>query len=61
MSLATNRTGELWKSFLQSRREITNNLPDDRPHFEVLGKNYKNNDPVSEEEIWIPVRARVTG
>ncbi|MDC6367171.1 MULTISPECIES: GyrI-like domain-containing protein [Flavobacteriaceae] len=30
---------------------------DDRPHFEVLGKNYKNNDPDSEEEIWIPVKA----
>lgn len=28
---------------------------DDRPHFEVLGKKYKNNDPTSEEEIWIPV------
>ena len=28
---------------------------DDRPHFEVLGKNYKNNDPNSEEEIWIPI------
>lgn len=30
---------------------------DNRPHFEVLGKNYKNNDPESEEEIWIPIRA----
>lgn len=28
---------------------------DDRPHFEVLGAKYKNNDPNSEEEIWIPV------
>jgi AraC family transcriptional regulator len=28
---------------------------DDRPHFEVLGDKYKNNDPSSEEEIWIPV------
>ncbi|GAB5558296.1 MAG: hypothetical protein SchgKO_25090 [Schleiferiaceae bacterium] len=28
---------------------------DDRPHFEVLGSKYKNNDPTSEEEIWIPV------
>jgi len=31
---------------------------DDRPHFEVLGKNYRNNDPSSEEEIWIPVRRK---
>jgi len=29
---------------------------DHRPHFELLGKNYKNNDPASEEEIWIPVK-----
>ena len=29
---------------------------DDRPHFEVLGKRYKNNDPASEEEVWIPVK-----
>ena len=28
---------------------------DPRPHFEVLGEKYKNNDPNSEEEIWIPV------
>jgi AraC family transcriptional regulator len=31
---------------------------DDRPHFEVLGEKYKNNDPQSEEEIWIPVRLK---
>ncbi|MEM9075810.1 MAG: GyrI-like domain-containing protein [Bacteroidota bacterium] len=29
---------------------------DIRPHFEVLGPNYKNNDPESEEEIWIPIK-----
>ncbi|MEM9678809.1 MAG: GyrI-like domain-containing protein [Bacteroidota bacterium] len=29
---------------------------DHRPHFEVLGEKYKNNDPNSEEEIWIPIR-----
>lgn len=29
---------------------------DNRPHFEVLGENYKNNDPNSEEEIWIPIK-----
>jgi AraC family transcriptional regulator len=26
-----------------------------RPQFEILGEKYKNNDPNSEEEIWIPV------
>lgn len=29
---------------------------DNRPHFEVLGAKYKNNEPDSEEEIWIPVK-----
>lgn len=31
---------------------------DDRAHFEVLGENYKNNDPSSEEEIWIPIKEK---
>lgn len=31
---------------------------DDRPHFEVLGDKYKNNDPTSEEEIWIPIKSK---
>lgn len=29
---------------------------DDRPHFAVMGENYKNNDPDSQEEIWIPIK-----
>lgn len=139
MSFANNKTGELWKSFMPRRREITNNLTnelismqvykpthfadfnltnefekwatievadfgnvpsemeaftltgglyavfdykgssadnsvfqyifgtwlpnsdyllDNRPHFEVLGEKYKNADPNSEEEIWIPIRQR---
>lgn len=33
-------------------------LLDQRPHFEVLGENYKNADPDSEEEIWIPVKPK---
>jgi len=31
---------------------------DNRAHFEVLGENYKNNDPSSEEEIWIPKKEK---
>jgi AraC family transcriptional regulator len=31
---------------------------DTRPHFEILGQKYRNNDPDSEEEIWIPVKLR---
>ena len=29
---------------------------DARPHFEVLGEKYKNNNSSSEEEIWIPIK-----
>ena len=29
---------------------------DNRPHFEVLGDKYKNDEPDSEEEIYIPVK-----
>jgi AraC family transcriptional regulator len=36
----------------------SNYMVDNRPHFEVLGENYKNNDPRSEEKIWIPVRPK---
>lgn len=138
MSLANNKTGELWRSFMPRRREIRNNLTaelfsmqvydqavdlhnpqqefekwaaievadfatipdgmetftlrgglyavfhykgssldtrvfqhifgiwlpnsdyelDNRPHFEVLGDKYRNADPNSEEDIWIPVKPR---
>jgi AraC family transcriptional regulator len=139
MSFATNKTGELWRSFMPQRKEIFNaaspdlyslqlypadffvhfnphalfekwaavevpdfdNIPhemeaftltgglyavflhkgsstdnstfqyifstwlpasvyvlDNRPHFELLGAKYKNADPDSEEEIWIPVRLK---
>ena len=34
----------------------SNYVLDNRPHFEVLGMQYKNNDPASEEEIWIPIK-----
>lgn len=32
---------------------------DNRPHFEVLGEKYKNGNSNSEEEIWIPIKAKV--
>jgi AraC family transcriptional regulator len=31
---------------------------ENRPQFEILGEKYKNNDPNSEEEIWIPVKLK---
>lgn len=29
-----------------------------RPHFAVMGDKYKNADPESEEEIWIPIQMK---
>ncbi len=31
---------------------------DRREHFELLGERYKNNDPASEEEVWIPIQLK---
>lgn len=31
---------------------------DNRPHFALMGEKYKNNEPDSEEEIWIPVKRK---
>lgn len=29
---------------------------DKRPHFEVMGYDYRHDDPKAEEEIWVPVQ-----
>lgn len=31
---------------------------DERPHFDVLGTLYKNADPTSEEDLWIPIKPK---
>ena len=31
---------------------------DDRPFFEILGNKYKNGDPNSEEDIYIPIKPK---
>lgn len=31
-------------------------VPDERPHFAIMGEKYKQDDPNSEEELWIPVK-----
>ncbi len=36
-------------------------LIDNRPHFAVMGEKYKFDDPLSEEEIWIPILPQVSG
>jgi AraC family transcriptional regulator len=32
---------------------------DTRPHFAIMGEKYKQDSPDSEEEIWIPVKAKL--
>ena len=29
---------------------------DDRPHFAVMGPDYRPDDPEAEEELWVPIR-----
>ncbi len=41
----------IYSTWLPSSGYVLNNSP----HFEVLGEKYKNNDPTSEEQIWIPI------
>jgi AraC family transcriptional regulator len=36
----------------------SNYVLDTRPSFEILGERYKNEDPNSEEDIWIPIRPK---
>ncbi len=31
---------------------------DNRPHFAVMGEKYKQDDPASEEKLWIPVKTK---
>lgn len=31
---------------------------DNRPHFDVMGEKYKNGDPNSEEDLWIPIKPK---
>lgn len=33
-------------------------IVDNRPHFEIMGVKYKNEDPDSEEELWIPIKPK---
>ncbi len=33
-------------------------VPDNRPHFAVMGDKYRNDSPDSEEDLWIPVSLR---
>jgi len=38
----------------------SNYILDNRPHFAIMGVKYRNEDDNSEEELWIPVKAKGT-
>jgi AraC family transcriptional regulator len=47
------------------QRIVTEWLPqsgfeiDNRPHFQVMGKNYKNGSPDSEEDFYVPIKRKL--
>ncbi len=51
--LSTDNT--IFRTIFETWLPNSEYILDNRPHFEILGEKYKNNDPASEEEIWIPI------
>jgi len=47
---------QTYRNILQTWLPGSGFMLDDRPHFAVMGEKYRNEDPDSEEEIWIPIR-----
>ncbi|MCL4538488.1 MAG: GyrI-like domain-containing protein [Bacteroidetes bacterium] len=55
---AAGRGQETYEKIFMSWLPNSGFVVDARPHFAVMGENYKHEDPESEEEIWIPVRPK---
>lgn len=56
MSLVNNKTGELWRSFMPVRKEITNTLTSDLISMAVYKPNhFENFNPNNEFEKWATV------
>ena len=56
MSLVNNRTGELWKTFMPRRREITNNLTNDLISMQVYQPtHFEDFSPTKVFEKWATV------
>ncbi|MCW7491671.1 GyrI-like domain-containing protein [Leptospira sp. 2 VSF19] len=50
-----SQAGPFYQSIFQEWLPKSGYKLDNRPHFELMGDKYKNNDPSSEEMIYIPV------
>ena len=55
---AAHAAGEFFRFIFERWLPGSGYSVDERPHFEVMGTNYRNEGPDSEEEIWIPVKPR---
>lgn len=53
---AASKGGEAFRYIFGTWLPALGYATDQRPHFERLGEKYKNEDPASEEELWIPVK-----
>lgn len=51
-----SKVGQFFNQIYAEWLPISGYQLDNRPQFEILGEKYKNNDPNSEEEIWIPIK-----
>jgi AraC family transcriptional regulator len=47
---------ETYRYIFETWLPASGHILDNRPHFAVMGEKYKNEDPDSEEEIWIPIK-----
>jgi AraC family transcriptional regulator len=52
----SSQAGPIFKQIFSEWLPSSVYLSDDRPHFEVMGKNYRNEDPESEEDFYIPLK-----
>jgi len=55
---SSSAASETFRYILGTWLPASEYILDLRPHFEILGEKYKNDDPGSEEEIWIPIKPR---
>tara|TARA_R100000935_G_C2832225_1_gene165816 strand:- start:940 stop:1422 length:483 start_codon:yes stop_codon:yes gene_type:complete len=53
-----SEASKAYQSIFQGWFPTSNYQLDNRPHFAVMGKNYKNEDPNSQEELWFPIKEK---
>jgi len=53
-----SEAGEAFRHIYMEWLPSSGYIPDDRPHFDVLGKDYRPDDPEAEEDLYIPILKR---